>query len=76
MDHWKIYITYYDPKDGHITGYGIYIRDYQHKQSAVRQARNLFNDPKLATWIVSKTTPWSFPQHISNLKGKDRNEKT
>lgn len=64
MDRWKIYITYYDPKDGHVTGYGVYPRDYEHKSSAVRKARQLFDDPKFATWVVSQTIPWSFPHSI------------
>lgn len=66
MDRWKIYITYYDPKDGHVIGYGVYVRDYKHKQSAVRQARKMFNNTKFATWVVSQTTPWSFPNYIYN----------
>lgn len=63
MNRWKIWITYYYA-DGRVSGYGVYTRDYGSKQAAVRAARQQFNDPKLATWVVSQDRPWSFPENV------------
>ena len=60
MDRWKIWITYYDD-DGHVVGYGVHPKDYLHKSSATHKAKQLFEGSKFATWVVSKTRPWSFP---------------
>ena len=57
---WKIWITYYNSV-GKAVGYGVHPNTYEHKSSAIRRARQLFDriggDVRV-TWTVSQSNPW------------------
>lgn len=62
--NWKIWFRIYE--EGKLTGCGASIREYKHKSSATRRAKQLYGGkPGTHTnafisieWVVSQTNPW------------------
>lgn len=58
---WKVWWRRYD-NDGKLVGAAVSLRDYVHKSSAVRWAKNnlrpITSLNERVEWIVSQTNPW------------------
>lgn len=57
---WKIWLRYYDHK-GEFIGMGVYPKNYAHKSSATRRAKQLWGkhgENRLVEWAVAKTNPF------------------
>ena len=57
MDKWKIWLETFNNK-GERVGAGVYVKEYEHKSSAIRRAKQLFDDNPNIKWTVSQTNPF------------------